>query len=159
MKKNKLISILLMTGLIIYALFSFLPEEKEKVILLECIDGDTAHFEVNGKDEKVRFLAINTPEVDTDPEKSEPFGEAAASYTCKALKEADEITLEFDEKADRDHYGRLLAWVFVDGRLLQEELISKGYAEVKYIYDDYRYVEELRLAQKKAEAEKAGMWK
>lgn len=150
---------MLVVCILIFALLFFFHKNKQKVTLLKCVDGDTAHLEVNGVDESVRFLAIDTPEISSNPNKSEPFGESAASYTCNALKKADEITLEFEESAERDRYGRLLAWVFVDGSLLQKELISEGYGEVKYVYGDYRYVDELLEAQKQAKSKGLGMWK
>lgn len=158
MKKYRLfVFAFLAIGLFI-ACFRFLSHSKTEAQLLKCIDGDTVHLEINGVDEKVRFLAIDTPEI-MNPEKNEPFGEETAAYTCKALQNAGKITLEFEKNAQRDQYGRLLAWVFVDERLLQEELVEMGYAQVKYVYDDYRYVNVLKRAQERAKLNQAGIWK
>lgn len=144
---------------ILYLIQYLIPLENEKVILVRCIDGDTARFKINGVEETVRFLAIDTPEINSNPKKSEPFGNEAAHYTCSYLEKADEIKLEFEEGSERDKYERLLAWVFVDDTLLQKELISKGLAEVKYVYGDYKYVPELKIAQEIAKTKEVGMWK
>ncbi|MEK1829405.1 thermonuclease family protein [Priestia megaterium] len=39
--------------------------------------------------------------------------------------EGQEITLEFDVQ-ERDQYGRLLAYVWIDNELYNEELLAKG---------------------------------
>jgi len=129
--------------------------EIEKVIFSKCGDGDTARFIINGEEKKVRFLAIDTPEID----KNEPFSKEASEYTCNALKNAKEIYLEYDGNSDKeDKYGRVLAFIHVDGILLEKELISKGYAKVAYIYGDYEHVDELREEQKLAQDSKVGIW-
>ena len=129
--------------------------EKEKVTFSKCSDGDTARFIVNGEEKKVRFLAIDTPEVD----KNEPMSHEASEYTCNALKNAKEIYLEYDGNSDKeDKYGRLLAFIHVDGELLQEKLIELGYAKVAYIYGDYAYVSELREKEEIAKKNHVGIW-
>lgn len=48
--------------------------------------------------------------------------------------------------------------MFVDDELLQEQLIQKGYAKVAYLYGDYKYTGRLQEAEKKAKAERLGIW-
>ena len=133
------------------------PNEKEKVLFSKCSDGDTAWFLVNGVEKKVRFLAIDTPE--TSGEKKDPLGKVASDYTCNALKNAKEIYLEYDGASDKeDKYGRLLAFIYVDGELLEKKLIQNGLAKVAYIYGDYEHVDELRKEEEIAKNNKVGMW-
>ena len=149
--KNKIILLL------IIAIFPTSIFAKEKVKLVKCIDGDTAIFKIGKEEEKVRFLAINTPENSKD--KKETYGEEASNYTCKKLTNAEKIELEYDPNSDkRDKYGRILAWVFIDDKLLQEDLVAKGYAEIKYVYKDYLYVEKLEKREAKAKEKKLRMW-
>lgn len=134
-------------------------ETKEVVTLVSCVDGDTATFKTKDGSYKTRFLAVDTPETKHPTKKEQPFGKEASNYTCNALKKAKKIELEYDENSDKyDKYDRLLAWVFVDGRLLQQELIQKGLGEVAYLYGDYKYTPLLQEAQKKAEEAKVGKW-
>ena len=129
--------------------------EKERVEFYKCSDGDTARFIIKGEEVKVRFLAIDTPEID----KNEPYSKEAKEYTCNALKKAKEIYLEYDGNSDKmDKYGRLLAFVYVDGTLLQKKLISNGYAKVAYIYGNYEHVDELKKAEENAKKNKIGIW-
>ena len=130
-----------------------------KVEFSKCVDGDTAKFIYKNEVITARFLAIDTPESVHPTIGEEPFGKDASNFTCNTLEKADEIVLEFDSNSDKtDKYDRYLVWVFVDGKLLQKELISKGYAEVAYLYDDYKYTEELEKAQEKANKKKIGIW-
>ena len=132
---------------------------KFKVTLDKCIDGDTARFNIKGEVKTVRFLSINTPEIGHDDVKAEPYGEEASMYTCNLLKNASVIKLQYDPKRDHeDKYDRVLAWVFVDDELLQERLVSEGLAEVKYVYDDYKYSSKLKEIEVMARDNGVGMW-
>lgn len=131
---------------------------KEKVTLSKCIDGDTAKFLIDGKVYKTRFLAIDTPETKHPKKGEEPFGREASIYTCKKLTTAKKIELEYEDNNKEDKYGRLLAWVFIDGNLLQAELIEKGYAKVAYLYGNYQYTNLLKLEEKVARVNKRGLW-
>ena len=129
--------------------------EMEKVKFSKCSDGDTAKFIINNEEKKVRFLAIDTPEID----KHDPYSKEASDYTCNALKKANEIYLEYDSNSDKeDKYGRVLAFVHVDGVLLQKDLVEHGYAKVAYIYGDYNYVSELKEVEEAAKTKKIGIW-
>lgn len=129
---------------------------KEEVEFSKCTDGDTAHFLIKGKDTTVRFLAINAPEY---TKTKEPYGKEASEYVCDILTNANTIELEYDDGSDTlDKYGRTLAWVYADDVLLQRELVQRGLAEVKYIYGDYAYTEELKTLEKEAKKEKLNMW-
>ena len=133
--------------------------EKKEVELKKCVDGDTARFVLDGEEIKARFLAIDTPESVHPTIGEEPYGKEASQYTCNLLTNAKEIILEYDSKSDKtDKYDRHLVWVFVDDVLLQEDLISKGYAQLAYLYGDYKYIEELESVQEKSKKKKIGIW-
>lgn len=130
--------------------------EKKEVTFKKCTDGDTAHFLVDGEDVTVRFLAIDTPEYTKE---KEAYGKEASEFTCNAIQHATTITLEYDDGASKsDKYGRQLAWVFVDGKLLQKQLVEEGLAEVAYLYGDYAYTEELEEVQKAAQKKGLAIW-
>ena len=125
------------------------------VTLNKCIDGDTAIFNYKEEQYKTRFLAVDTPEI----KKKDKYSKEALDFTCKELKNAKKIVLEFDPKSDeKDKYGRYLAWIFVDNTLLQEKLIENGYAEVKYVYGKYKYVDTLKEKEKIAIDKKINIW-
>lgn len=129
---------------------------KEEVTLNKCVDGDTAWFNTSEETIKVRFLAIDTPE---STNKIEKYGKEASEFTCNILKNAKKIEIEYDNKADKkDKYDRYLAWIFVDDKLLQNLIVRKGYAEIKYIYGDYKYLDTLNESLKLAKKEKLNLW-
>lgn len=132
---------------------------KLSVKLDSCVDGDTAKFTYKGEIVTARFLAIDTPETKHPTKGVEPFGKEASDYTCKRLKEAKKIVIETDSKStEKDKYDRYLGWIWVDDSLIQKELVSKGLAKVAYLYDDYKYADELKLVQENAQIKKVGIW-
>ena len=131
---------------------------REEVSLSKCVDGDTAKFIINNKEETVRFLAVDTPETKHPTKGEEPYGKEASDYTCNRLKEGNKIELEYDDNSTKtDKYKRYLAWVFVDDNLLQAELVKNGLAEVAYLYGDYKYTDLLKDYEQTAIATKVGM--
>ena len=133
--------------------------EKETVTFSDCVDGDTIKVERNGKQVTVRFLAIDTPETVHPTKGVEPYGKEASDYTCDKVKNAKTLELELDPGSDEfDKYERLLAWIYVDGNLLQSELVSLGYARVAYLYGDYLYTADLQELESEAGNNKLGIW-
>ena len=133
--------------------------DKEVVELVKCVDGDTVTFNINGKNKKVRFLSIDTPESVHPYKEVEEYGKDASEYTCNLLKNSNKIELSYEENMKNlDKYGRILAWVWADDELVQEKLLSIGYAEIKYVYAKYTYLDKLYKAQNKAKKNKLGIW-
>lgn len=134
------VAILMLAGFQLVSNFDeFFETEQTEIKLINCIDGDTAKFSEIGK---TRFLFIDTPESTNEIEE---YGHAAAQYTCNKLKNAQKITYEYDG-SKTDQYDRTLAWIFVDGKLLQEEIAQAGYVKKFYNYTDFRYEKQVRNA-------------
>ena len=123
--------------------------------LVECIDGDSAQFKIGENVYKTRFLYIETPD---STFRKEPMGEEAAEFACTKLQKGKEILLETDGDKLFDDRGRLLAWVWVDGKLLQEELAGAGFVRVLLDYGDYKYEEQVHKALQEAKKEKLGLY-
>ena len=134
--------------------FNQQDDNKIKVDLVKCIDGDTAEFKLKNQNIKMRFLAIDTPEV-----KKNNMGGVAKDYTCNLLNKAKQIEISYEPGlTSTDKYNRHLGWVFVDDDLIQEKLIEVGYAKVRYIYAKYKYTNRLLKLQKVAQEKKVGIW-
>lgn len=132
---------------------------KIEVKYSKSVDGDTAKFELDGKEITVRFLGIDTPETVHPTKGEEPYGKEASNYTKQKLENADKIEIEYDENAsETDKYERPLVWVWVDDTLLQEELISNGLARTYMLQDNYKYAWMLQENEEKAKEEKVGIW-
>ena len=132
---------------------------KIEVKYSKSVDGDTAKFELDGKEITVRFLGIDTPETVHPTKGEEPYGKEASNYTKGKLENAHKIEIEYDENAsETDKYERALVWVWVDDTLLQEELISNGLASTYMLQDNYKYAWMLQENEEKAKEEKVGIW-
>ena len=126
--------------------------------VLKVIDGDTivARLEEPGKAkrrEKIRLLRINTPE------KNQP-GYEEASEALRYLVRGGEIQLEFEDPSTekRGNYGRLLAYVMVDGLNANVEMVRLGWTKFWTKYGRGRLAREFMAAQEEAREAHRGLW-
>jgi micrococcal nuclease len=146
--------IIIISCTVVYA-----ENERIPVKYIKTSDGDTARFEIDGKSVRVRFLGVNTPEVAGENKTEEPYGNEAMAYTKNKLDNATNIEIEYDKNADKeDRFGRILAYIWVDGELFQEELVRNGYAKTYMIKSNYKYADELKQAERNAKTDKKGVW-
>ena len=95
--------------------FSIPAGAGEKYRVIRVVDGDTIVVDYNGTYEKVRLLCVDTPEsVHPDQKQNIPMGKVASQYAEDHLS-GKFVELEFEGRRLRGNYGRLLAYVFVDG--------------------------------------------
>ncbi len=130
----------------------------EPAEVVRVIDGDTISVRVGGRVETVRLIGIDTPETVHPEQPPEPFGKEARDYLASLLDEGT-VCLERDV-SERDRYGRLLRYVWLqDGTLVNEALLLAGLAVVTTYPPDVKYVESRFLpAQQAARAAGRGLW-
>jgi micrococcal nuclease len=122
--------------------------------VVRVIDGDT--IEIEGG-ERVRYIGIDTPET-VDPRKPVQCFGFEASEKNKELVEGKEVRLEKDV-TDRDKYGRLLRYVYVNSLFVNLELVKQGFA-FSYTYPpDVKHQAEILAAEEEARKAKRGLWK
>jgi len=86
------------------------------------------------------------------------IGAKAKAYVNGLIKRRNFITIEFDVKK-MDRYGRLLCYVYLsNGKMLNEEIVKAGYANVKAIPPDVKYKDRFLKAFKSAKETKRGLW-
>lgn len=128
--------------------------------LADVVDGDTVVIEFStGERETVRLLGIDTPET-VDPNRPEQcFGKQASATLADLLPEGTEVRLERDVEA-RDHYGRLLAYIYraEDGLFVNVELVTRGLADVSLYEPNTTYRRELETAVTTARTQSRGLW-
>lgn len=121
------------------------------------VDGDTVILIIDGNEERVRLIGVNTPEsVHPDENKNVAYGKIASEYTKKAL-EGQNVYLELDVQ-ERDKYGRILGYVYYNNEMYNERLVLDGHAEVATYPPNVKYVEVFEQAQKEARKNNVGMW-
>ncbi len=117
-------------------------------------DGDTVLLK-NGA--KVRYLGINTPEIDCEGGKSEFMAQTAKDFNQELVKGAL-VRLEYDLER-KDGYKRFLAYVFLEnGDMVNALLVRKGLAYVIAIRPNLKYRDLLLEYQRKAMKERVGIW-
>lgn len=143
--------------LLILSLVTACQSENAAIKVTEVVDGDTIRIEKNGEEQSVRLLLVDTPETNHPSLPVQPFGKEASAFAEKRL-EGEEIKLEYDGPK-RDKYDRLLAYIWIDGSLFNEELLEQGLARYAYEYDPpYEYTERLKEAERKARQEDRAIW-
>jgi len=113
----------------------------------EVIDGDTFKTKAGST---VRLLGVNAPEI------NDPGGDIAKQMLTCLIKDRN-VRLEGDV-TDKDDYGRLLRYVFVNGDFVNAEMIRMGYAELRFYPPDTHYLGEMRELEKIAIRNEQGLW-
>lgn len=125
--------------------------------VVRVVDGDTFIINYNGKEERVRLIGVDTPEsVHPNEEKNTAFGKKVSSFSKEKLTNK-EVQIEFDV-SQRDKYGRLLCYVYVDNQMYNKLLLQEGLARVATYPPNVKYVDDFTKIQKQARENKKGMW-
>ncbi len=124
------------------------------VIVTRIIDGDTIELSTG---EKLRYIGINTPETVAPNKPIECFGQEAKDFN-QSLVLGQTVYLEKD-LSDTDRYGRLLRYVYLaNGQMVNELLVSEGYAQASSYPPDIKYQPKFDAAQQQARALAKGLW-
>lgn len=92
-------------------------------------DGDTIVVDMDGRQEIIRFIGVDTPETHKPNTPIQCWGPEATDYTTTILEQkGNQVRLMADSiNTNRDRYDRLLRYVYLtDGTLLNAELIKDG---------------------------------
>ena len=171
--KNSGISLMSVAVLLAMALIYFLaPDQYQEInneilgdvyedyYVSKIVDGDTIKVIIDGEEQTVRLIGVDTPETVHPNKDVECYGVEASDFT-KSLLTNQIVELEFDDSQGKtDRYGRLLAYVYRtdDHLFVNKELIKQGYA-YEYTYNTpYKYQTEFQQDQEFASASKIGLW-
>ncbi|MFT4890847.1 MAG: micrococcal nuclease [Halobacteriales archaeon] len=142
------------------------------VEVVRVVDGDTLEVAFpDGHTETVRLLGVDTPEVhvavdpgefegiaDTDAGRDwlRDWGHKASEFARTRIG-GSTVRIAIDPEADRrGSYGRLLVYVYVDGRNFNRGLIEQGYAR---LYDTaFSKRDAFASAERTAREEGVGLW-
>lgn len=164
-------SALAILSFFILAEFAGSSPQADKNVVFKVIDGDTLLVDCQGRKESVRLIGIDTPEsrvtrkAQKDAEKNKEdikniikAGRAATRFVQTLVKPGDEVMIEFDVQV-RDKYGRLLGYVYLpDGKMLNEEILRAGYANLLTYPPNIKYVDRFLKAYREARENKRGLW-
>lgn len=121
-------------------------------------DGDTITVDMDGQQERVRFIGVDTPETQDPRKPVQCFGRAASEFT-KNLIGDNPVRLESDPlSSNRDRYNRLLRYIYLpDGRLVQREIIREGYG-FAYTSFPFSKSDEFKALEDEARRAGRGLW-
>lgn len=131
-----------------------LDGKRTDAVIDRVVDGDTLVVLIDGQQDRVRILAIDAPEM----RPKECGAQSATDHLTDLTPAGSAVTLVADTGEDqRDFFGRILAYVRINGRDVSHELVEAGWAEV---YDRYptSATPHLRDAQREARDEQRGIW-
>ena len=126
----------------------------QAALVVRVVDGDTL---VLAGGIKVRVLGIDAPEMERDGQPADFLAhKAKAALTELTLNRT--VSLSYD-RLRYDHYGRLLAYLFLpDQTLVNAELVRRGLARVYFIAPNLLYQKDLLAAQQEAIEAQRGVW-
>jgi micrococcal nuclease len=126
------------------------------VRVVAVVDGDTLDVAWDGRRERVRLLGVDTAET-VDPHRPVGcYGPEASAFTHQRLQ-GRTVRLRFDRQR-RDRFGRLLAYVDVDGRRFNDELLAGGYARLLVIPPNGRHARAMLDLELGARSAGRGLW-
>ena len=128
-----------------------LPADARPTTVTRVVDGDTVVLAGRGK---VRLIGVDTPEVYGG---RECFGPEASDY-AKRMLDGRRVSYTVGREA-RDHYGRLLAYVWLeDGRSFNALLVAGGYARKLTIRPNDIYERDFARLARSARDRGYGLW-
>jgi micrococcal nuclease len=120
-------------------------------------DGDTIRVRLSsGREERVRYIGVDTPETAKPGAAAECFADRAAAFNARLVADR-EVRLERDVE-ERDRYGRLLAYVYAGDTLVNGELVRRGYAQPLTVPPNVRHAERFRRLADEARRARSGLW-
>lgn len=128
-------------------------------VVLRVVDGDTLVVDVEGADERVRLIGVDTPESVALERPVQCYGAEASAELARLVPIGTEVRLERDEVA-RDQYGRLLAYLYrsADDLLVNLTLIEGGFADAVTYGDNEALYDVFTAAEARARADEVGLW-
>jgi micrococcal nuclease len=130
--------------------------------VVEIIDGDTIDVAIDGRQERIRLIGIDTPETRKPDAPIECYGPEASAFTARLLPVGATVRVERDV-VGRDDYGRLLGYVHrvdADGAetFVNLEIVAEGYAQPLTIEPNSAFATAFAAAAREAERQELGMW-
>jgi micrococcal nuclease len=127
-----------------------------QVVVTRVIDGDTIEVNIGGIIYKVRYIGVDTPELDDERPEFAALAQEATRLN-RQLVEGEIVRLEKDI-SETDKYGRLLRYVYVDDTFVNAELVKQGLAWAEPYEPDIRYQDYFKELEAEARRDKIGVW-
>jgi micrococcal nuclease len=129
--------------------------------VVRAVDGDTLEVAIDGgPTETVRLIGVDTPETVKPDTPVQCFGPRASAFEHEHV-EGHRVRL-LTGVEPRDYYGRLLAYVWIEGRagdrFLEAELLRRGLARILTFHPNDRFAHRFEGIAQKAARRGKGLW-
>lgn len=127
--------------------------------VVRVVDGDTMVIRLDGRDERVRLIGIDTPESVRPNSPVECYGKEASAFLEALTPAGSQVRLERDVEA-RDVYDRLLAYVYRadDDLFVNLEIVTQGFGQPLTIPPNVAHTERFVQASRDARDAGRGLW-
>lgn len=132
------------------------PPRSATAYVLRAVDGDTIEARVDGRDEYVRYIGVDTPETVKPDTPVQCFGPQAHRFNARLVTHR-RVRLVFGVEP-HDVYGRLLAYVYLGHRFVNAELARRGLARTLTIPPNDRFAGRFQRLQSEAARSGRGLW-
>lgn len=123
------------------------------------IDGDTVDLIIDGQQERVRLIGIDTPESVSRDVPVQCYGQEAAEALKGLLPVGSMVRVERDQEP-RDRFGRLLLYLYraEDDLFVNAALIEGGFADTLFFEPNMAFVGEFTRLRNAARDNAVGLW-
>lgn len=127
--------------------------------IVEVVDGDTVRVRIGPLIETVRLLGIDTPESVHPTVPEQCYGAEASTELARLLPPGTIVDLYRDRQA-RDHYGRLLLYLYRhhDGLAVNLHLLDQGFAAASFYEPNVHFRSRYLGAERRAREDGLGLW-
>jgi micrococcal nuclease len=133
------------------------PSQVLTGVAVRAVDGDTLEVRLDDGDvETVRLIGVDTPETVKPDTPVQCFGPQASAFEHRHT-EGKRVRLLVGVEP-RDFYERLLAYVFVDNRFLEVELLRRGLARTLTFHPNDRFAPRFEKLERIAANRGKGLW-
>lgn len=131
----------------------------KQFIVTRVADGDTVQLQslAGGIETPVRMIGVDTPEMNYGKGTPDYWAEEATEYAERQLS-GRPVTVKLDGTRSRDHYDRLLAYLYADDSTnFNERLIREGhgYADRRF---GHTFKAQFEQAETEARRKERGLW-
>ena len=132
------------------------PAGLQQALVVRVVDGDTIEVLIGGEELRLRYIGVDTPET-VDPRRPVGCFGKEASARNRELVDGKTVGLEKDV-SETDRYGRLLRYVWLEGRMVNAQLVKEGYAVASTYPPDVRHADLFANLEAQARQAGRGLW-
>lgn len=136
-------------------------QKRQAVTVVSVIDGDTYMLDADGEEIKARLIGVDTPESvapDEYHKDNTQEGKDVSTIVKEKIPVGSTLYMEYDV-SETDKYGRHLVYLyFENGTMVQDWLLSNGYANVATYPPNVKYSERFKELAHKAAENEVGLW-